>query len=61
MESSIAPDIDPSAPTESSAGTPRVLCAYSPRWLSGPMHYRGLCATWEGDQPTRELPVVAVL
>jgi hypothetical protein len=33
----------------------RVLCAYSPRWLSGPTPgYRGLCATWDGDEVTAE-------
>ena len=29
---------------------PKVLCAYSPRWLSGPTPgYQGLCATWTVD------------
>jgi hypothetical protein len=39
--------------TSTDRPTPRtVLCAYSPRWLSGPTPgYRGLCATWEGDAP----------
>ena len=33
----------------------RVLCAYSPRWLSGPTPgYRGLCPTWSGDELTAE-------
>jgi hypothetical protein len=33
----------------------RVLCAYSPRWLSGPTPgYRGLCPTWSGDERTAE-------
>jgi hypothetical protein len=42
------------------AGYHRVLCAYSPRWLSGPTPgYRGLCPTWEGDQPTTEQPAVS--
>jgi hypothetical protein len=36
-------------------GARRVLCAYSPRWLSGPTpRYRGLCPTWDGDEPTSE-------
>jgi hypothetical protein len=58
MEHSSATDTDPSSPVESTARTSRVLCAYSPRWLSGPTQYRGLCATWSGDAPTRELPIV---
>lgn len=29
-----------------------LLCAYSPRWLSGPTPgYEGLCPTWESDDP----------
>lgn len=33
------------------AGSDRLLCAYSPRWLSGPVPgYRGLCATWSPDE-----------
>jgi hypothetical protein len=49
---------DPDAsPAARPAGTRRVLCAYSPRWLSGPTpRYRGLCPTWEGDEPTAEVP-----
>jgi hypothetical protein len=52
-----SPTAAPTAPsTEPPASTPRkVLCAYSPRWLSGPTPgYRGLCATWDGDEPTAE-------
>jgi hypothetical protein len=48
-----------SNPTTVGAQRPgsRVLCAYSPRWLSGPTpRYRGLCPTWEGDEPTAEMP-----
>jgi hypothetical protein len=38
-------------------GHQRVLCAYSPRWLSGPSpRYRGLCPTWDGDEATAEHP-----
>lgn len=43
------------APTDPDAANahpepPRVLCAYSPRWLSGPLPgYDGLCATWSPD------------
>lgn len=38
----------------------RVLCAYSPMWLSGPTPgYRGLCPTWEGDELTAEHAAVA--
>jgi hypothetical protein len=41
--------------TDRPASPRKVLCAYSPRWLSGPTPgYRGLCATWEGDAPTAE-------
>jgi hypothetical protein len=37
----------------------RVLCAYSARWLSGPTpRYRGLCPTWDGDEPTADHGVV---
>jgi hypothetical protein len=37
----------PSATRESKA---RPLCAYSPRWLSGPVPgYQGLCATWNDE------------
>ena len=49
------------APPEAAApaGYHRVLCAYSPRWLSGPTPgYRGLCPTWDGDEPTAEQPAV---
>lgn len=29
-----------------------LLCAYSPRWLSGPTPgYEGLCPTWGDDDP----------
>ena len=49
----------PSKATERSTNPRRVLCAYSPRWLSGPTPgYRGLCPTWSGDQPTIEQPAV---
>ncbi len=26
-----------------------LVCAYSPRWLSGPSHYEGLVATFSSD------------
>jgi hypothetical protein len=26
-----------------------LVCAYSPRWLSGPSHYEGLVATFSPD------------
>jgi hypothetical protein len=52
-----APEATPS-PTERPSRSGKVLCAYSPRWLSGPTPgYRGLCATWSGDEPTAEHPV----
>jgi hypothetical protein len=32
-------------------GSHPVLCAYSPRWLSGPTPgYQGLCPTYQPDQ-----------
>ena len=51
-------DADPLTTTRPGPDGPqRVLCAYSPRWLSGPApRYRGLCATWYGDEPTAEHP-----
>ena len=50
-------DTEASPASTRTVGSRRVLCAYSPRWLSGPTpRYRGLCATWEGDEPTAELP-----
>jgi len=43
-----------------SASPRRLLCAYSPLWLSGPTPgYRGLCPTWS-DEPTAELELVTV-
>jgi hypothetical protein len=44
-----ANDADVSA--HPATGQPRhLLCAYSPRWLSGPVPaWRGLCATWSTD------------
>jgi hypothetical protein len=52
-----APAAAPTTDTERPAPPRKVLCAYSPRWLSGPTPgYRGLCATWEGDTPTTEHP-----
>jgi hypothetical protein len=42
-------------PASTPPASRRVLCAYSPRWLSGPTPgYRGLCATWDGDEVTAE-------
>jgi hypothetical protein len=42
------PGSDPS-PDGSTIGSPapaaHLVCAYSPRWLSGPSHYEGLVAT----------------
>jgi hypothetical protein len=42
--------------TSEEAMPPRsLLCAYSPRWLSGPTPgYRGLCATWSDLVPGDE-------
>ena len=38
-----------------SGSSGRLLCAYSPLWLSGPTPgYRGLCPTWSPDEPTGE-------
>lgn len=35
------------SPAPNGADEPRPLCAYSPRWLSGPTPaYEGLVATW---------------
>lgn len=52
MDRSTTADPQPTAVAEAPR---RVLCAYSPRWLSGPApRYRGLCATWEGDELTTE-------
>jgi hypothetical protein len=49
------------SPATRPTGARRVLCAYSPRWLSGPSpRYRGLCATWDGDEPTAELPAAHI-
>jgi hypothetical protein len=28
-----------------------LVCAYSPRWLSGPSHYEGLVATFSPEDP----------
>jgi hypothetical protein len=39
------PPSTPSGPTEAPAG--HLVCAYSPRWLSGPTpSFEGLVATW---------------
>ena len=53
---------DAAAPPSAERPTARkVLCAYSPRWLSGPTPgYRGLCATWSGDEPTGEVEAARV-
>lgn len=46
MDIATAPD----PTTQTSAKRPRLLCAYSPRWLSGPTPgYKGLCPTWSAD------------
>ncbi len=39
-----------------------LLCAYSPRWLSGPTPgYEGLCPTWVADEPdTAEHEAISV-
>jgi hypothetical protein len=47
------------ADTHEDGSESRVLCAYSPRWLSGPTPaYRGLCPTWSGDELTAEHPAI---
>ena len=39
-------------PTEAPAG--HLVCAYSPRWLSGPTpSFEGLVATWSPDRRAR--------
>lgn len=46
----------------SEASQPHLLCAYSPRWLSGPTPgYEGLCPTWaEDDADTAEHEAITV-
>ncbi len=46
----------------SDSDTPRrLLCAYSPLWLSGPTPgYKGLCPTWSPDEPTGEFERVTI-
>ena len=48
-------------PASASDSSPRrLLCAYSPLWLSGPTPgYRGLCPTWS-DEPTGEHELVSL-
>jgi hypothetical protein len=51
------------SPTRSNDGrTTPLLCAYSPRWLSGPTPgYEGLCPTWASDDPeTAEHEAISV-
>jgi hypothetical protein len=58
MTPSTTAESEPATTTRAKpVGSRRVLCAYSPRWLSGPTpRYRGLCPTWEGDEPTGQHP-----
>lgn len=44
----------PSTTAQDSAN--RLLCAYSPTWLSGPTPgYRGLCPSWDEPRPDRSV------
>lgn len=48
------------ASADEQAAPNRLLCAYSPLWLSGPTPgYRGLCPTWS-DEPTGEHQLVSL-
>ena len=59
MERASTATTTPPASTDERPAPRRVLCAYSPRWLSGPTPaYRGLCPTWSGDAPTAEQPAI---
>jgi len=50
-----APLHDATTDGDSGSSPRRLLCAYSPLWLSGPTPgYRGLCPTWSPDEPTGE-------
>jgi hypothetical protein len=43
----------PSAPAPEQASN-RLLCAYSPTWLSGPTPgYQGLCPSWDAPEADR--------
>lgn len=52
----------PTTARSNEARTPNLLCAYSPRWLSGPTPgYEGLCPTWATDDPeTAEHEAISV-
>ena len=52
---------DASGGTDDHRSPRGLLCAYSPRWLSGPTPaYRGLCPTWSPDEATGEHERVSI-
>ena len=54
-----ANDADVSPASASDSGR-HLLCAYSPRWLSGPVPaWRGLCATWSPSEADHDREPVA--
>lgn len=49
--------IDATTSSTRPARTARPLCAYSPRWLSGPTPaYEGLVATWDTQVEADDAP-----
>lgn len=49
--------IDASSTSTRPVRTARPLCAYSPRWLSGPTPaYEGLVATWDAQAEADDAP-----
>jgi len=48
-----------SHPSEAATAGGHLVCAYSPRWLSGPSHYEGLVATFSPDGDDDPPPPVA--
>ncbi len=49
----------PDEPPDPDTSAGHLVCAYSPRWLSGPSSYEGLVATFSPAPDETDAPVVA--
>ncbi|MEZ5144962.1 MAG: hypothetical protein R2726_20960 [Acidimicrobiales bacterium] len=60
MAPDAANDADVAARPDPATPARHLLCAYSPRWLSGPVPaWRGLCATWSTAEVEHDRTPVA--